>query len=123
MKIKSSAQSPISLEKEEEEIRKIVRFKVIVLECAKTRKYSKPDPTRIFRVSSGVTWETWNFVKWNPARPWPEFSGSGFFPGFRVPHVGHPTNTQQQKAAEKFREIWKAEESDVFFLASELLRA
>ena len=42
---------------------------------------------------------TWIFIKLNPARPRPEFSGSGFFPGFRVHHVGHPTNTH--------RKVWK----------------
>jgi hypothetical protein len=65
------------------------------VECPKTRKNLKPDPTRIFRVFSGLTWETWKFIKPKPAWPVPEFSGLGFFPGFRVYHVGHPTNTQR----------------------------
>ena len=34
-------------------------------------------------------------MKSNPARPVPEFSGLGFFTGFWVPHVGHPTNRQR----------------------------
>ena len=78
---------------------KICNYVIATLECPKTRKSPKPDPARIFRVFWGVTWETWNFIKLNPARPRPEFSGSGFFPGFRVHHVGHPTNTH--------REVWK----------------
>ena len=75
---------------------------MLSVECPKTRKNPKPDPTRIFRVFRCLTWETWNFIKWNPARPRPEFSGSGFFPGFRVYHVGHPTNSQ--RGVKKFRE-------------------
>ena len=78
---------------------KICNYVIATLECPKTRKSPKPDPARIFRVFWGVTWETWNFIKLNPARPRPEFSGSGFFPGFRVHHVGHPTNTH--------RKVWK----------------
>ena len=71
-------------------------FVLLVLECAKTRNYPKPDPTRIFRVFPGVTWETWNLIKWNPARPGPEFSGSGFFSGFRVSrNVAHSTSTEE----------------------------
>ena len=63
------------------------------VECPKTRKNPKPDPTRIFRVFRCLTWETWNFIKWKPARPGPEFSGWGFFLGFSgfEDHVGHPT--------------------------------
>ena len=72
----------------------------IHLECAKTRKYPKPDPTRNFRVFWCLTW---NFIKWNPARPGTEFSGSGFFPGFRVSrNIAHPTNSQ--RGVKKFRE-------------------
>ena len=78
---------------------KICNYVIATLECPKTRKSPKPDPARIFRVFWGVTWETWNFIKLNPARPRPEFSGSGFFPGFRVHHVRHPTNTH--------RKVWK----------------
>ena len=74
---------------------KICNYVIATLECPKTRKSPKPDPTRIFRVFQFLTWETWSFIRWNPARPGPEFSGSGFFPGFRVYHVGHPTNSQR----------------------------
>ena len=75
------------------------------VECAKTRKYPKPDPTRNFRVSSGLTWETWNFMKWNLTRPGPEFSGSGFFSGFSgfEDYVVHPTNSR--RGVKRFREI------------------
>ena len=46
-------------------------------------KNPKISETRL-RVFSGLTWETWYFIKWNPTRPRPEFSGSGFFLGSRV---------------------------------------
>ena len=60
----------------------------------KTRKYPKPDPTRIFRVFWCLTCETWTLIEWNhEPDPDPNF-GFGFFPGFRVYHVGHPTNSQ-----------------------------
>ena len=59
------------------------------VECAKTRKYHKPDPTWIFWVFSAVTWETWNFIKWNPA-PYPNFRFRVFsrvFSGFEDSRV------------------------------------
>ena len=83
------------------ELRLCYGLKNTVVECAKTRKYPKPDPTRIFRVFWCLTRETWNLTKWNLARPWPEFSVSGFFSGFSgfEDYVAHPTNTH--------REVWK----------------
>ena len=42
-------------------------------------KIRNPTLTQNFQVFSGLNWETWNFIKWNPARPRPKFGGFGFF--------------------------------------------
>ena len=47
----------------------------------KTRKYPKPDPTRIFRVFWCLTCETWTFIEWNQAWSGPE-SWVWVFPRF-----------------------------------------
>ena len=52
-------------------------------------KYPKPDP-------NFVTWEAWNFIKWNPTQT-RIFRSGFFFSGFLgfEDHVAHPTNSQK----------------------------